>query len=331
MPSMVQNILRCRFLLVLMGLIGLFGSVGLCAGQTTAGSSSGEIYRAFHATTPNATAPYQAAPVRNAAFSAPSRQAVPLATVMGNGAPAEPERFFEEGNSVRHGQPLPMSQPAKQADVPSASRIATTGGGDVVPAGHLGETQPGAVHADKLSTKGEASVSSQNTPTRLPPAGSGHPSTGARLPPKGESNSEGHGNGTLQMLVTMGGSLLLVLGVFFLFAWMMRRTSRRTGGLLPEGVVEVLGHQPLAGRQQVHLVRIGNRILLISVMQDSVETLTEITDPTEVDRIAGICRQTGSGSSTGAFQAVMRQFSNGSGQVVDQPPTVDQLRQRLGT
>jgi flagellar biogenesis protein FliO len=132
------------------------------------------------------------------------------------------------------------------------------------------------------------------------------------------------------MLMTMGGALLLVIGLFLVFAWMMRRTSTRTGGMLPQGVVEVLGHQTIAGRQQVHLLRIGKRLLLVSVMPDSMETLTEITDPMEVDRIAGICRQSGSGSSTGAFQAVMRQFNQDPNQNQDPIPTVDQLRQRIG-
>ena len=40
-----------------------------------------------------------------------------------------------------------------------------------------------------------------------------------------------------------------------------------------------------------------------------VETLTEITEPEEVDRLAGICRQAHPDSTTAAFRQVFQQFA----------------------
>ena len=51
------------------------------------------------------------------------------------------------------------------------------------------------------------------------------------------------------------------------------------------------GRAPLAGRQHVHLLRCGSKLLLVSVTPGGAETLTEVTDPAEVDRLAGLCRQ----------------------------------------
>ena len=92
-------------------------------------------------------------------------------------------------------------------------------------------------------------------------------------------------------MATVGGSLAVVLGLFLLVAWVMRKASPRSSSALPGEVFEVLGRAPLAGRQQVHLLRCGSKLLLVSITPAATETLTEVTDPVEVDRLAGLCRQ----------------------------------------
>ena len=79
---------------------------------------------------------------------------------------------------------------------------------------------------------------------------------------------------------------------------------------MPGEVVEVLGRAPLANRQQIHLLRCGNKLLLVSVTPTGAETLTEITDPMEVDRLAGLCQQAQPGSATAAFRKVLQQFGH---------------------
>jgi len=114
--------------------------------------------------------------------------------------------------------------------------------------------------------------------------------------------------GSLPALATVAGSLAVVLGLFFAFAWAMKRASPRGSVLLPAEVFEILGRAPLAGRQQVHLLRCGSKLLLVSITPAGTETLTEVTDPLEVDRLAGLCRQAHPQSATAAFREVFQQL-----------------------
>ena len=113
----------------------------------------------------------------------------------------------------------------------------------------------------------------------------------------------------LPSMVTVVGSLGIVLGLFLLIAWFMRRSAPQSLTRLPDEAFEVLGRAPLLGRQNVHLLRCGNKLLLVSITPVGAETLTEITDPEEVDRLAGLCRQSGPRSSTAAFQQVFEQLA----------------------
>lgn len=114
-------------------------------------------------------------------------------------------------------------------------------------------------------------------------------------------------------LLTGAASLGIVLGLFLLVVWAVRRGMSRNPALLPREAVEVLGRAPLIGRHQVHLVRCGNKILLLNVSAASVETLTEITDPIEIDRLAGICEQATAHKGPASFRQVFGQFGRPRG------------------
>ena len=92
-----------------------------------------------------------------------------------------------------------------------------------------------------------------------------------------------------QTLITVASSLAIVLGLFFLVIWLFRRTAPRQSVRLPGEVFEFLGRAPLAGRQEMQLLRLGHKLLLLAVTPTGAQTLTEITDPDEVDRLSGIC------------------------------------------
>jgi flagellar biogenesis protein FliO len=136
---------------------------------------------------------------------------------------------------------------------------------------------------------------------------------GSRLllsPPRtADSQSPANVRFGLPLVVTVAGSLAVVLGVFFLIAWAVRSAAPRGLTLLPSEVVEVLGRAPLAGRQQLHLLRCGKKLILVSVTPAGAETLTEISDPEEVDRLAGLCQQARPNSATAAFRQVLRQLA----------------------
>jgi len=108
---------------------------------------------------------------------------------------------------------------------------------------------------------------------------------------------------------TVVSGLAIVLGLFLLMAWLFKRGMPQVAAALPREVVETLGRTTIAPRQTVHLLRIGQKLLLVSISATGVETLTEITDPLEVDRLAGICNQSSPHSASSAFRHVFQQFS----------------------
>ncbi|HEX5444161.1 MAG TPA: flagellar biosynthetic protein FliO [Pirellulales bacterium] len=142
------------------------------------------------------------------------------------------------------------------------------------------------------------------------------PRGGVPLPPRGQARGSASESarlsrpaGAASTVLTGVASLAVVLGLFFVVAWALRRGMPRGAMLLPADVVEVLGRAPLSGRQFAHLVRCGNKMLLVYLAPGCAETLTEITDPVEVDRLAGLCKQSQPQSTTASFRQVFQQFS----------------------
>jgi flagellar biogenesis protein FliO len=145
-------------------------------------------------------------------------------------------------------------------------------------------------------------------------AGATLPLASKRLPApiNGESSPKASGWSTLFSAL---GSLAVVLGLFLAVVWFLRRTSPKMMAALPGEVFEVLGRSPLAARQQAQLVRCGNKLLLLSVTAGGAETLTEITDPAEVERLLGLCQQARPNSATASFRNLFSQFGGESSSV----------------
>ena len=75
-------------------------------------------------------------------------------------------------------------------------------------------------------------------------------------------------------------SLAIVLGLFFVVAWFMRRSLPTSSRRLPSDVVETLGRAPLVGRQQMHVLRFGNKLLLVSVSPTGADKFDK--DPSDI-------------------------------------------------
>jgi flagellar biogenesis protein FliO len=104
--------------------------------------------------------------------------------------------------------------------------------------------------------------------------------------------------------------LAIVVGAFLIFAWALRRGGRTAGrGNLPADVVSVIGRVPLAARQFAELLRVGNKLVLVSLTPNGAQPISEVTDPAEVDRLLGLCQQNNPHSTTKAFEQVFRQLS----------------------
>jgi flagellar biogenesis protein FliO len=131
-----------------------------------------------------------------------------------------------------------------------------------------------------------------------------HPNAGEKSETGAKPSTSG-GSSVLGVMAALG----VVLGLFFAVAWLMRRSTPGNYGLLPSEVVEVLGRLPLAARQQVHLIRVGNKLVLICATPAGVESLTEVTEPEEVARLAGLCRRSQPNNSTAVFRQFFQQFT----------------------
>jgi flagellar biogenesis protein FliO len=145
--------------------------------------------------------------------------------------------------------------------------------------------------------------------TTAPSFDSPKPKTSLPLAAKGRGERASEGTSALkkpsESLITVGGSLCVVLSLFFGVAWLARRGTPHAAGRLPGEVIEVLGRSPLVKGQDLQLVRIGGKLLLIGVTPSGCETLTEITEAAEVDRLAAICRRNNPNSISAAFNQVL--------------------------
>jgi flagellar protein FliO/FliZ len=167
--------------------------------------------------------------------------------------------------------------------------------------------------ANNASTPGQSFVQSathvQSEPRRLDPAVATPPLPLPAAPHDESSSSGSSGPRALGAIASVVGSLVVVLGLFFVLAWIMRRGMPNNSRVLSSDVVQVLGRAPLAGRQQMHVLRFGNKLLLVCASPSGVDTLGEITDPLEIDRVAGLCAQTETHSATTAFKQIFGQLS----------------------
>jgi flagellar biogenesis protein FliO len=109
---------------------------------------------------------------------------------------------------------------------------------------------------------------------------------------------------------TVVGGLAIVLGLFIVLAWCSKRFAPAGAAALPKEAIELLGRTPLTTSQQMQLVRVGNKLLVVAVSTTGAETLTEITDPTEVERLATLCRRGQPASASTSFSQVLGQIAS---------------------
>ena len=108
---------------------------------------------------------------------------------------------------------------------------------------------------------------------------------------------------------TVVGSLAIVLGLFVVLAWCTRRFAPAGSAQLPKEALELLGRSSLSPRQHVQLVRLGNKLLLVALTPAGAETLTEITDAAEVERLTSLCRRGQPASASNSFAQALGELT----------------------
>jgi flagellar biogenesis protein FliO len=97
--------------------------------------------------------------------------------------------------------------------------------------------------------------------------------------------------------------------MFLGLAWLYRKSQPQGTAKLPLELVQVLGRTNIAPRQSMMVVRFGSKLLLVSQQPGQTETLAEISDPEEVDRLAGICESKTARSASQSFSNVLLQVA----------------------
>ena len=107
------------------------------------------------------------------------------------------------------------------------------------------------------------------------------------------------GGGWVQTLL----ALALVVGLIFAVRLVLRRLTPAARMRSAPGVIEVLAQANLSARHQVHLVRLGRRLVLVGVAGDTLNCLCEITAADEVSHVLARIEAAGEAKGTAAKTA----------------------------
>lgn len=204
--------------------------------------------------------------------------------------------------AARGGDPVAprLRSPLREADRPARHSanfdraIGDSTGPTVVPAASWHG-------ADRLETPDSAialsidSAGDRVLPPRRTPEATGSRSRGSREP---------------QSIVGVVVSLGLLAGALAGAGFWLKRSGHATFRSLPIQALEPMGRRVIGPRQSIQLVRLGGRILVLGVSPDGINTLAEISDPVEVDLLAGACQA--NPESEFSFQSLFASRSSAS-------------------
>lgn len=88
----------------------------------------------------------------------------------------------------------------------------------------------------------------------------------------------------------MLGSLALVVGGYLALVVVLRKFSGGGQKGIPAEVVSVLGNLPYGHKQNLRLVRLGSKLVLLLNGPEGTHPIGEITDPGEVEYLAALCQ-----------------------------------------
>jgi flagellar biogenesis protein FliO len=132
------------------------------------------------------------------------------------------------------------------------------------------------------------------------------------------------GAGTLDPRVgeiaRVGWALGAVVALLLLLRVMLRRMGGPlTGGRRPSGVLEVLARFPVARAQQLVLLKLCGRVVLLHQTRTGMTTLSEVSDPDEVAALLARVESAGGVSGAGGFSTLLdRILARGRGAADDE-------------
>jgi len=113
-----------------------------------------------------------------------------------------------------------------------------------------------------------------------------------------------------QSATRMVGALAVVLGAFMVLLWITKKIQGPSRTMMSKQTLELLGQKQINKIHSLHLIRLGQRILLVSASDSSVTCLSEINDPVEVAQLLTTSAQAGESSELpqSTFKRIFAQY-----------------------
>jgi flagellar biogenesis protein FliO len=113
-----------------------------------------------------------------------------------------------------------------------------------------------------------------------------------------------------QSATRMVGALAVVLGAFMVLLWITKKIQGPSKTMMSKQTLELLGQKQINKIHSLHLIRLGQRILLVSASDNSVTCLSEINDPVEVAQLLTTNSQAGESSELpqSTFKRIFSQY-----------------------
>jgi len=122
----------------------------------------------------------------------------------------------------------------------------------------------------------------------------------------GQGGTSSLGDGwVLSTLAALGVVLVIVFGI----RWLLRRGGVVSTSMPQGSVVEVLSRTTVAPRSHVVLMRVGQRILVVSDSPSGMRTLASVHEAEEVAELLGTIDASRPASMTHSFGSVMKKLS----------------------
>lgn len=140
-------------------------------------------------------------------------------------------------------------------------------------------------------------------------------------------------------ITRMFAALLIVIGLILLTRWVLKRFYAGTTHVSGNRAVQVLNRTFLAPKQQILLLQVGRRVVVVGESNGNLSTLAQIDDPDEIAQLIGKLgeeRLQRPGAFGGLFGKAQRKLveepsenEHATVETGDEPPSPEQVRSEL--
>ena len=116
------------------------------------------------------------------------------------------------------------------------------------------------------------------------------------------------------------GGLAVVIGGYLGLVWLLRMINPAGSGAIPREVLEVVGAAPLNSKQNLQLIRLGSKLMLMIHGPEGTQPIGEVSDPAEVEQLLALCGGRGQRVSPAVGAAIENRMRSG---VQSNSPAID--------